>query len=782
MSNNELFPLASEQPEAKSITHLVRQYARYWYLFVLSIGLCLGAAYGYLRYFAVPQYSSYSTILIKEDKGSSATTAEDFNLNLFAPSKNFNNEIEVLESKSLMERVAVNLGLTTTYHRQARFRNIELYGDSLPIHIVVGRLAPEIINKSIILKLTQSNAFTVEDEGKSTVYHYGQQIHGTYGDFTVLADSMLKSPVNALNNVLIVGFHSPAAVASDYSEQLQIVPVSKDATVLKVSITDALPQRGRDILNELVKVYNREAVEDKNLMATNTIRFLDERLAFLTTELTGVEKNVERYKSQNGVTDVAAQATNYLEQASDYNKKLSDWEAQIDVLKSIESYLSKTTSEAQLVPSTLGIQDQTLLGLIGKFNELQLERERMLRTTEPGNPLVLNMNQQLSNLKVNILENLRNIKNGLIITSNNLRASSGQFKSRIQKVPLMERQLQDINRQQETKQKLYLFLLQKREEAGLSLAATVANTRIVDAPTSTAYPIKPSKQIIYLVALLVGGLLPFAGIFTKDLLNDKIQSQQDIAALTATPILGELAHNTQRYPGDDPRQPQPAGRDVSPGADQPAFRGQGQDQRVIMVTSSMSNEGKTFFSLNLGATLALTGKRVVVLEMDLRQPALLQSLGTTHPVGIADYLLSGSYTIQDIVHASGQAPDLFVLGAGKPVANPAELMMSPKLGYLIQELRERFDYVIIDTAPIGKVADAFNLRGYVDQTVYLVRYNYTLKNQLGIIDNVFVHQKLPNPLIVFNDVRLDTRQGYGYGYGEEKSQKRFFRRTAASVS
>ncbi|WP_223651788.1 GumC family protein [Hymenobacter psoromatis] len=783
MSSNELFPLASEQPEAKSIAHIVRQYAKYWYLFVLSIGICLGVAYFYLKYLAVPQYSIYSTVLIKEDKNSSsAATAETFNLNLFAPSKNFNNEIEVLESNGLMERVAVNLGLTTTYHRLGRFRNVELYGDSLPIHIVVGKLSPKVINKSILLSLKQDNAFTIEEEGKSTLYHFGQLIHRPYGDFTVLADSTLKSPVNALNNVLIVGFHSPVVVAGGFSQQLQIVPLSKEATVLKISITDALPQRGRDIINELVKVYNSEAIEDKNLMATNTIHFLDERLGSLTKELTGVEKNVERYKSQNGVTDVTTQATNYLEQASDYNKKLSDWEAQIDVLKSIESYLNTTTSQAQLVPSTLGIQDQTLLGLIGKFNELQLERERMLRTTEPGNPLVMNMNQQLDNLKTNILENLRNIKNGLLITSNNLRASSGLFKSRIQKVPVQERELQDINRQQETKQKLYLFLLQKREEAGLSLAATVANTRIVDTATSSDYPIKPSKQIVYLVALLIGCLLPFAGIFSKDLLNDKIQSQQDIAALTATPILGELVHNTQDNLVMIPGNRSPLAEMFRLVRTNLHFAANGQDQRVIMVTSSMSNEGKTFFSLNLGATLALTGKRVVVLEMDLRQPALLQALGTMQPVGITDYLLSGSYTIQDVVHASEQATNLFVMSAGKLVANPAELMMSPKLGYLIHELRERFDYVIIDTAPIGKVADAFNLRAYVDQTVYLVRYNYTLKSQLGIIDNVFVNHKLPNPLIVLNDMRLSTREGYGYGYGEDKNKKHFFSRATTSAS
>jgi capsular exopolysaccharide synthesis family protein len=772
MNNKELFPLASEKQNHKDIGQLLAQYTKYWYWFVLSLALCLCSAYAYLKYYAVPEYSITSSLLIKDDKPGATSADESFNLNLFASSKNLNNEIEILESISLMERVTQALGLNITYHKKGKFRNTELYGKQLPIKIVVDRLSPEITNQDFLLNLGKGTAFDLEENGKHTSYSFGQQIKRPYADFTIVADSNAQLLATYANSQLLVGLHNPKTIANNYRQSILIAPVSKDATVVKVSMADAIPERGRDIINKLVEVYNQEALEDKNQTATNTIQFLDERLKFLTNELTGVEKKVEQYKSRNEVTDMSVQASNYLEQASDYNKKLSDWTIQINVLKSIENYLTKNGNQYKLVPSALGIQDPTLAALIAKFNELQLERERMLRTTELSNPLVVNIDQQLANLQTNILESLRNIKNGLLITSNNLRANSGQFKSRIQQVPLLERQLQDINRQQETKQKLYLYLLQKREEAGLSLAGTVANTRIVDSAISTDYPIRPSKQIVYLAALLVGLLVPFGSVYAKGLLNEKVENRHDVEHHTITPIIGELSRNNQG--------PLVMTRGNRSGLAEMFrlirtnlhFAANNPDEKVILVTSSMSREGKTFISLNLGATLVLSGKRVAVLEMDLRQPALLQMLDMSTQFGLTDYLQSQQTAIDSLLQPVPQVDGLFVIGAGQQVANPAELMMSPKMGYLLHELREAFDYIIIDTAPVGKVADAFTLSSYINQTIYVVRSRFTLKKQLDIVDSILKSGKLPNPLIVLNDVSVDTKNGYGYGYGEESNQKK----------
>lgn len=774
MSTNELFPLASEKPNSKSIGHIIAHYTRYWYVFMASIVLSLSVAYCYLKYYAISEYAITSSLLVKEGKGSASTGEESFSLNLFASSKNLNNEIEILKSTSLMERVAGALNLTVTYHKVGNFRNTELYGNQLPIRVIVDRLNPEVNNQDVLISLKQDKGFDLEENKEHTSYSFGQQIHRPYADFTVVADSNAQLLASYNNDRFIVGLHSLRAVANGYRQSIVITPISKDATVMKVSMTDAIPERGRDVINKLIEVYNQEALEDKNQTATNTIHFLDERLKFLTGELTGVEKKVQQYKSQNEVTDMTTQASSYIEQANDYNKKLSDWNTQINVLKSIENYLTKNDNQYKLVPSALGIQDPTLSELISKFNAMQLERERMLRTTELSNPLVVNIDQQLANLQANILENLRNIKNGLLITSSSLRANSGQFKSRIQQVPMLERQLQDINRQQETKQKLYLYLLQKREEAGLSLAGTVANTRIIDSASSTDYPIRPSKQILYLAALLVGILVPFAGIYSKELLNEKVESRQDIEQHTVTPIIGELIHNNK-------------GALVMTRGNRSGlaemfrlirtnlhFAATSPNDKVVLVTSSMSQEGKTFISLNLGATLVLSGKRVVVLEMDLRQPALLNMLDLPAHLGITDYIQSEQVTIENILQLVPQTDGLFVIGAGQLVSNPAELMMSSKMEYLLHELRENFDHIIIDSAPVGKVADVFALHKHVDQTVYVIRSGFTLKKQIDIVDDILRKRKLPNPLIILNDVRSKANTSYEYGYGEEKEKKRLF--------
>ncbi|MDX5436551.1 MAG: capsular biosynthesis protein, partial [Pontibacter sp.] len=393
-----------------------------------------------------------------------------------------------------------------------------------------------------------------------------------------------------------------------------VAPVNKEASVLTISLTDAVPEKGVTIINKLIEVYNKEAVEDKNQIAANTIQFIDERLTYLTEELSTVEKDVEAYKRQNELTDVSSEAKMYLERASEYNRQLSELEIQIDVLNSIETYLKNQKNQFELVPSTLSIQDATLLNLIGKFNELQLERQRLLRTTQPSNPIVLNVNEQLANLRVNILENLGNIKNSLTITRNNLRANSSQFESRIQKVPAIERELLEINRQQGIKEGLYLYLLQKREESALSLAATVSNSRVIDSAVAGDLPVKPKKQLIYLLAFLVGLGVPFAFIYVRDMLDDKVKEIKDIESVTATPVLGEIAHN---YSGETLVVTKESRGPVSELfrliRANLQFATVGKENRVILVTSSMSGEGKTFFSINLAASLVLTGKKVVVI-------------------------------------------------------------------------------------------------------------------------------------------------------------------------
>ncbi|HEY4650773.1 MAG TPA: polysaccharide biosynthesis tyrosine autokinase [Pontibacter sp.] len=769
MSERELFQFESEEINIKEV---LQKYLRYWYLFVAGVAIAGIVAFVYLRY-TTPQYRISSTLLIKDDKKgpSLSENAVLDDLNLFQTGKNIDNEIEILKSKSLMNRVLQELALNTTYYVAGRVKSTEIYGADMPVRVIVSKLDSAAFNKTIVIQPKDHNTYQIQEEGATSEHKFGEQVQKPYGTFTVVAGIGNAGK----DKEVTVKFHDIRKVAEYYNQKLTVAPVNKNASVLSLSLTDPVPAKGIAILNKLVEVYNKEAVEDKNLIAGSTIQFIDDRLKYLTSELSVVEQDVESYKKDNRVTDVSSEAKLYLEKASEYNRQLSEWAIQIDVLESIERYLVKQDSQYELVPSTLTIQDATLLGLIAKFNELQLERKRLLRVSQPGNPLVQNINEQLANLRGNILENLRNIKDGLVITRNNLQASSAQFESRIKEVPSIEKDLIEIKRQQSIKEGLYLYLLQKREESALSLAATVANSRIIDPAISGDKPVEPKKQLIYLLAVLVGLGIPFAGIYIRELLNDKVQTQQDVKKATSTPVLGEIAHNDtfEKLVVTENSRSTVAElfRLIRTNLQ---FATLGKENKVLLVTSSMSGEGKTFFSINLGASLALTGKRVVLVNFDLRKPRLLQDMGLESETGVTNYVIDERLSIQDILVPSPEVAGLFAIGSGPIPPNPAELMMSPRVAQLLAELREQFDYVLLDTSPAGQVADAFTLAPLSDASMFIIRYNYTLKSQVAIVDDIYQNKKLNHPMIVLNDADMKEAYGYGYGYTYGESAKPSF--------
>ncbi len=767
-------PSTNPNPFPTTNAKIMHKHLRYWYLYLMGLVLSVIAANLYLQYYATPQYGINSTLLIKE--GNSQPNVEGAGAlgdGKAGTTKNINDEIQMLKSRSLMHRVVSELALTTRYQVEDKIRNTEIYKGALPVNVIVSRLDSAVYGQPFTLRIKSDNSFEWgESSGQTGAYRFGQPIRKPYGEFTVVATASKVNPANDQPKRLLVTFLSARTLAERYNRNLTVLPVNKDANVLNLSLVDPIPQRGKDVMNKLIDVYNEEGLEDKNRLAANTLTFIDDRMKRLTASLSGVERSVEQYKRRNKVTDVSAHASNYLAQASDYNKKLSDWAIQIDVLESIESYLGKNSSQYKMVPSTLGLQDQTLLDLIAKFNDLQLDRERMLRTAQANNPLVQNMNEQLGNLRANILENLRNIKSGLTITSQNLKASSGEFENRIQQVPSIERDLLEISRQQATKQNLYLFLLQKREEAALALAATVSKSKVIDPAMATENPVSPNTKLMYLLGLLVGLGLPFTLIYFVDKLNGKIQTRQDVEQLTNTPVLGELLHSKRGT------------LVVTKGNFSPIVEMFGliraqlntitayKQNRVLLVTSSMSGEGKTFLSINLGASLALMGKKVVVLELDFRAPNLLAEVGVLEGTGIADYLSSDDVSIGDIISPVEKVTNLFVAGSGSIPLNPAELMTSPKLTYLVNELKVSFDYIIIDTAPVGQVADAFSLSPLSDTTIYVMRYNYTLKAQIDQVNTIAKTKGLPDLMIVLNDAKKQnvSAYSYGYGYGQAKGK------------
>jgi capsular exopolysaccharide synthesis family protein len=770
MSKKENFH--SEQADYVDVKQLVSKYIRHWYIFLISVIACLILAFLYL-YWAVPQYRVSSTLLLKNEESDPGSRQSELGeINLFSTKQNLDNEIEVLKSNSLMQRVFSELSLNPTFHIKGQFKTEEIYGSEVPIRLSITKLHPTAFEKQLVLRRKTSTTFELkEDNGDISTHKYGEEISKPYGIFTVIA-----AQDNRTHEPIIIRFHDAVKLATEYNEDLKVEAVNKKASVVRISLVESVPQRGKDILNKLLDVYSKEALEDRNLIANTTIEFIDERLKYLTSELSSVERDVEQYKREHEVTDVTSDADQYLVQASDYNKQLDALRIQIEVLESIESYINKQPGKFELVPSTLSIEDPTLVQLITRYNELQLERDRMLRTTLPNNPLVQDINDQLGSLQLNILENLHNIKNGLTITQKSLQATSGRFRSQIQKVPGIERDLLEINREQGTKGNLYLYLLQKREESALALEIRVSKTRMLDSAIVDDDPVRPKKVLVYLLAVLVGLGIPFSGIYIKDLMNDKIQSKRDVMRGTDTPILGEISHN-------------PSSKSLIVAEDTGTsiaelfrlirsnlhFATAGKENKVLLVTSSTSGEGKTFFCINLAASLTLIGKKVVLLELDLRMPSLSKQLDVVPGIGISDYLVANDKVqIEDILRPHNTVPGLFYATSGSLPPNPAELMMSHNLAHFINELKASFDYIIIDTAPVGKVSDAFSIGSLVDSTIYVVRSNYTNKNHLELIEDIYQNKKLVHPMIVLNDIKEDAAHAYGYGYGYsyKKSDKK----------
>lgn len=742
---------------------LIMKYLKYWYVFLISILVCLAAAFIYLNT-ATPSYKVSSTLLVQDDKkGDGELKGTAFNdLNMFRTDKKVDNEMEVLRSRDLIYKVLKSLSLETSYFQKDRWNEKELYAGQLPVKVRVIAISPLAYQKKIAIAPLNEEAFYLVEGDQQWVFKYGQEIRRTGFHITVQQGPAAWETSNPIR----LKFNNLYTMAEAYSlKKLSVLPVIKDANTVVLSLQDAVPQRGIDILTSLIKTYNEENVARKNTIAVNTINFIDKRLAYLSKDLSVVEGDVENYKRANMVTDLSADAQINVLKSGEYEQQTASSEVQLRVIEALQKYLSKPDNQFKMVPSSLTINNQTLNELSSKFNATQQERNRMLRTSNPNNPLVLNLTDQLQTLKANIEENLQNIKEGMLIERSNLAAMSSRFNRKIMAAPVVERGLLERSREQGVKTSLYHYLLQKREETTLSLSGTVPTSQVIDQPAYHSVPVSPKKQLSYLLAFFFGCFIPAAVMYGKSVLNNKVIDVQEITMLTGVRILGILNHvneNEKKILENNSRTTiSELFRYIRSNLH---FLSYGLPNQVLLVTSCMQAEGKTFFSLNLGMTLAAVQKKVVLLEFDLRKPDLLERMKISPGPGITEYLNEEVTDLEALIKPSGISPNLYVIGCGALPDNPADLMLNPAIALLIKKLRARFDYVIMDTSPVGQVADAFSLAPYADASIYLVRYNYTDKFHLNILRDIYDHGRLINPMVVFNDAKNDNKQSYGYGY------------------
>ena len=547
---------------------------------------------------------------------------------------------------------------------------------------------------------------------------------------------------------------------------MDISPSSKQSTVIDLSIQGEVPQRGEDILNELLKVYNQAAILDKNQLAANTLKFVNERLAYVSSDLDSVERALQNFKAKNRITDISAQGQIYLQTVAANDQKISDINVQLAMLEQVEQYVKGKGDLGGIVPATLGNSDPVLTDLLQKLADLELQYTQTKKIVPENNPAVVALVDGINRLKPQILENIESQRRSLSAGRSDLTSTSNDYNSMLKTIPEKERELLSITRQQVIKNNIYTFLLQKREETALSFASAVADSRILDHAETSDVPVSPKKKLIYLVACLSAIFLGIAFIVIKDMLTRTVQQRSDIEKYTDIPFLGEVNYDRSKTPfvisegkrsfiAEQFRQLR-----TSLG-----YMGIDESHKRILLTSSISGEGKSFIAINLGISLALMGKKIALLEFDLRKPKLSEQLQISRQVGLSTYLI-GKIAETEIVKPTS-FENLFLIPAGPIPPNPSELISNGRISELLAYLDETFDYIIIDTAPVNPVTDAYILSPVADVTLFVIRHDYTPKMFLQKLEQQHKISTLKNPAIVYNGIRGKgvNKYGYGYGYG-----------------
>lgn len=773
MSDNFELGFDNNQPRKEfHLKEFIFKYIRYWPMFLAFVSVAFLIAYLKLRY-ATPIYSVKGSLFVnrQNNNNNSGANADLQAMFLFPDNVNLKNELEILKSKPLLKRVANNLGLQLTYFNKGNVRTTNIYGIS-PIKLEIVNIKDSSTSFTLDIEATEKNfKFT----NANTTIEYNTIFQTSDGSFKLHKIPGKTFSISNSENY-IIRYNALPNAATSLASSVSTAQTIDQATILDISLETDNIQFGKDVVNELMKEYAKMNIEDKREISQVTMQFIDERLDTIKEELGGVETGLLRFKEKNEVIDLPTQSLQYFENFSQINTQLVTQQVQIGVVDYLMDYINNPARRFSIVPTNLGIQEPSLSSLVAQYNTLQLQHSSLVQTTGPSNSGLIALEAGIDKLREQILEALKNVKRSYQIAANKLKEQADRFQSNIRSVPSKTKNLLDIERQQKIKQDLYLFLLQKREEAAISAAATVAGSYPLEDAFSSGSPVKPNRNTTYLIALFAGLLLPVLVISVSEMLNDKIREREEISNETKAPIIGEIGHAAS-----ETLVVKEGARTVV--AEQ--FRIMRTNiqylinkisKPVVLVTSSVSGEGKSFVATNYGAVLALTGKKTVVLEFDIRKPRLLKGLDMQVTKGLSNYII-GNAKLEEIIQLVPGFANLHVIGCGPIPPNPSELLLDIQVNKLFDDLKSRFDYIIIDSAPLGLVSDAFTLSAYADASLYIVRHGYTLKRQLSMVEDLYQQKRLPNMGLVINDIQTQGRYkgyygygggsyyGYGYGYG-----------------
>ena len=773
--------MRAQSEEQINIQEILFRYLIHWPWFVVSVIVCVALAWGYLR-LTTPVYNISATVLIKDEKkgggANMSSELEKMGLNGFvSSSSNIENEIEVLKSRTLAREVVSSLGLFVTYMDEDKFPNKELYRTS-PVLV---SLTPQEADRlpqtmEIDMLLQPAGAMDVQVKvGKKEYRKHLEKLPAVFptdeGTVAFFANndtlSSLRPESVTTERHITAYINRPFAVAKGYAGSLLITPTSKATSVVTVSLKNSNTQRGKDYIDKLLEMYNINANNDKNEVAQRTAEFIDERIDIISKELGSTERDLENFKRSAGITDLTSEAQIALTGNAEYEKKRVENQTQINLVMDLKKYLQGSGYE--VLPANVGLQDAGVAGAIDRYNEMVAERKRLLRTSTESNPAIVNLTTSIRAMRSNIQTTLDATLKGLEITKADLIREASRYSRRISDAPTQERQFVSIARQQEIKSGLYLMLLQKREENAIVLAAIANNAKIIDEAQADSTPISPKRMTIYLAALAFGIGIPVGVIYLIGLTKFKIEGRADVEKLTSLPVVGDI-------PLADEKTGAIAVFENQNNLMSETFRNVRTNlqfmlengKNVILVTSTVSGEGKSFISANLAISLSLLGKKVVIVGLDIRKPGLNKVFNLPKKeYGITQFLTNSTVNLMDLVHHSDINKNLYILPGGTVPPNPTELLARDGLEKAVEILRKNFDYVILDTAPVGMVTDTLLIGRVADLSVYVCRADYTRKTEFTLINELAENNKLPNLCIVINGLDLQKKKyGYYYGYGK----------------
>lgn len=760
-----------------------------WYWFVLSLIIFGGIGAIYLRY-TTPLYQSTAKLLIKDDANSGkrgASLQNITNIGTISNSTGIDNEMEILSSHSIAEDAIRDLKLYVNYATEGKVKDVIAYRDQ-PLTVDIDAAHLDRLNRPINLNITKKGSSYIVT-GTYSVPTNEENIEGPFSinkKFTSLPATIpTRAGIITINSnngrtlqeaqVLKVNIVSPKMASDKYVGELQIAPSAKGTSIVQLQLTDEVPQRSLDYLKQLAIVYNRQANEDKNVVAHQTEKFINSRLEKINAELGKTEGELQNYKQRNGMVELKMNASNSVTNQNTSEQKLAEMETQIELFNTIAREVeSSSRNLSQVIPSNVGLDDESSTALINKYNELVLERNRLLRSASESSPVVEPLTAQIRDLNYNIRRAIASARRNLQIQRDALLTQVDKYTNEVEETPQQERMLTQIGRQQEVKSGLYLMLLQKREENSISLAATADKGKLIDDPQLNGQ-VSPNSTYIMLIALAIGLAIPVAIILLIQLFRYKIEGHDDVARLTKLPIIADIAiasNSAKSKAGivvheNQNNQMEEIFRALRTNLQFMLHEG----EKVVLFTSSTSGEGKTFTASNLSVSLGLLGKKVILVGLDIRRPRLAEQFGIKdHKHGITNLLVKDNPNAEDVeaqILPSGVNKNLDLLMAGPVPPNPAELIARSSLETIIAILKDKYDYIMIDTAPVGLVTDTLQIGRVANATIYMCRADYTPKASFGMINALAMEEKLPNMAMVLNGVDMSKKKySYYYGYGK----------------